>query len=90
MPPESRAAHGEKLLRNYFTDQNFQLVEQYRKLAETNEVSLSQFALSWVLNQSAVTSSIIGASKLHHVTDAVEISDWTWSEELLNTVNSLY
>ncbi|MDD1511583.1 aldo/keto reductase [Priestia megaterium] len=90
VPPESRAAHGEKLLRNYFTDQNFQLVEQYRKLAEKNEVSLSQFALSWVLNQPAVTSSIIGASKLHHVTDAVEISDWTWSEELLNTVNSLY
>ncbi|MCJ7990266.1 aldo/keto reductase [Priestia sp. OVS21] len=51
---------------------------------------MSQFALSWVLNQPAVTSSIIGASKLHHVTDAVEISDWTWSEELLNTVNSLY
>jgi aryl-alcohol dehydrogenase-like predicted oxidoreductase len=89
VPPESRAAHGEKLLKNYFTDRNFQLVDHYRVLAEKNEVSLSQFSLSWVLNQSRITSAIIGASKVHHVTDAVKISDWNWSPELLDEVNTL-
>ncbi|GGG05026.1 aldo/keto reductase [Paenibacillus abyssi] len=87
VPPESRAAHGEKLLKNYFTARNFSLVEQYRAIAERHEVSLSQFALSWVLNQPAVTSAIIGASKLHHVTEAVEISDWAWPADLIKEVN---
>ncbi len=86
-PPESRAAHGEKLLRKYFTDENFKKVDHYRSLAEQNRVSLSQFALSWVLNQPAVTSAIIGASKPHHVTDAAKISDWAWSEDLLHSVS---
>lgn len=88
-PPESRAAHGERLLKNYFTERNFELVDQYRALAEDNKVSLSQFALSWVLNQSAVTSAIIGASKVHHVTDAIKISDWKWSDELKHSVNQM-
>lgn len=87
VPAESRAARGERLIKNYFTDRNFQLVDQYRILADKNEVNLSQFALSWVLNQPIVTSAIIGASKVHHVTDAVKISDWKWSEELLAEVN---
>jgi 1-deoxyxylulose-5-phosphate synthase len=89
LPAESRAARGEKLIKNYFTDRNFQLVDQYRKIAEKQDVSLSQFALSWVLNQPIVTSAIIGASKLNHVTDAVEISDWRWSKELLHEVDQV-
>ncbi|UZJ77670.1 aldo/keto reductase [Fictibacillus sp. KU28468] len=89
VPEESRAAKGERLIQNYFTPRNFELVSQYRQLAEKNKVSLSQFALSWVLNQPAVTSAIVGASKVHHVTDAVKISDWRWSEELLQKVNEI-
>jgi 1-deoxyxylulose-5-phosphate synthase len=88
-PPESRAAHGERLLKQYFKDRNFELVNQYRILAEKHDVSLSQFALSWVLNQPAVTSAIVGASKVYHVTDAAAISDWQWSVELLSAVDAI-
>lgn len=89
LPPESRAAHGEKLLRNYFSERNFKLVEQYSKLAEENNVSLSQFSMAWVLNQPVVKSAIIGASKPYHVTDAVKIIDWEWSEELKKEVDEI-
>ncbi|MDN4074023.1 aldo/keto reductase [Fictibacillus terranigra] len=89
VPAESRAAKGERLIQNYFTPRNFELVREYREMAERNEVSLSQFALSWVLNQPAVTSAIVGASKVHHVTDAVKISDWRWTEDMLEEVNRL-
>ena len=88
-PPESRAAHGERLIKNYFTERNFQLVNEYRALAEANGVNLSQFALAWVLNQPAVTSALIGASKVSHLTDAVQISDWKWDEKLKEQVDSL-
>ncbi|MGG1575458.1 aldo/keto reductase [Fictibacillus sp. NRS-1165] len=87
VPAESRAAKGERLIQNYFTPRNFELVSLYRQLSEKNEVSLSQFALSWVLNQPAITAAIVGASKVHHVTDAVKISDWRWTEDMLEEVN---
>ncbi|SNX69958.1 aryl-alcohol dehydrogenase-like predicted oxidoreductase [Bacillus oleivorans] len=89
IPPESRAAHGERLIKNYFTERNFQLVNGYRALAEANGINLSQFALAWVLNQPAVTSALIGASKVSHITDAVQVSNWKWPEGLMEQVDSL-
>ncbi|WP_102349274.1 aldo/keto reductase [Bacillus sp. Marseille-P3661] len=89
-PPESRAAHGEAKLQELLSQRNFDLIEKIRTIAEKTEMSMSQFALSWVLNQPIVTSAIVGASKMHHVTDAVEISDFIWSEELSEEINSIY
>ncbi|SFC51735.1 Predicted oxidoreductase [Bacillus sp. OV322] len=86
-PAESRAAHGEQLLKKYFTSENFKKVEHYREIAEKNEVSLSQLALSWVLNQDAVTSAIIGATKIHHVTEAAEICDCKWNQDMLDEID---
>ncbi|OIJ14553.1 aldo/keto reductase [Anaerobacillus arseniciselenatis] len=83
VPDDSRAAHGEKRLFKLFSERNFELVEQYKDLANRVEITLSQFALSWVLNQRVVTSAIIGATKVSHVTDAVEVSDLQLPEELL-------
>jgi 1-deoxyxylulose-5-phosphate synthase len=87
VPAESRMARGERLIKGYFTERNFQLVDYYHRLAEKNEVSLSQFALSWVLNQPVVTSAIIGASKVYHVTDAAAISDFKFTKDLLEEMS---
>ncbi|TWT25089.1 aldo/keto reductase [Planomicrobium sp. CPCC 101110] len=89
LPEDSRAAKGEQLIQNYFTDENFERVERYKGMAEEYGVNLSQFSLSWILNQPAVTSAIVGASKLHHVTDAVQISDWEWTENLQKQAASI-
>lgn len=86
LPEESRAAKGEQLIQHYFTDENFERITKYRQLAEQQKVNLSQFSLAWILNQPAVTSAIVGASKPHHVTDAVAISDWKWPQELAEAV----
>ena len=87
LPEGSRAAQGEQLIQNYFTDVNFGRVAAYKQLAEEHDVNLSQFSLAWILNQQAVTSALVGASKPSHVTDAVQISDWKWSGELMERVN---
>ena len=89
LPEGSRAAKGEQLIQNYFTDSNFERVAKYHQLAEEQGVNLSQFSLSWILNQPAVTSALVGASKPYHVTDAVEISNWKWTDELKERVNTL-
>ncbi len=41
------------------------------KLAEKHGVSRAQIATAWILQKSAVTAPIIGASKAKHLTDAV-------------------
>lgn len=88
-PPESRAAAGETRLKALFTERNFRLVEKLKVVAEKNTVSLSQLALSWVLNQNRVTSAIVGASKVHHVKDAAAVSNWVWTEALLKEVDDI-
>ncbi|MDN7246517.1 aldo/keto reductase [Planococcus shenhongbingii] len=89
LPEESRAAKGEQLIQHYFTDANFERIDKYKQLAEEQGVNLSQFSLAWILNQPAVTSAIVGASKPQHVTEAVNISDWKWPHELNEAVKLL-
>lgn len=89
VPADSRAAHGETRLLNLFSERNFKLVEQYKELATKYAMSLSQFALTWVLNQPTVTSAIIGATKVSHVTDAVEVSDFKFTKEILKEIDEI-
>ena len=89
VPEGSRAARGERLIQNYFKDENFAKLEAYKQAAEEHDVNLSQFSLAWILNQPAVTSAIVGASNPYHVTDAAKISDWQWTDELKQRVNLL-
>ncbi|WP_100488283.1 aldo/keto reductase [Sporolactobacillus pectinivorans] len=88
-PAGSRAANGEKLIFQYINDDNFKRVAKYQEIAKRYEKKMPQFALSWILNQPAVTTAILGASKVQHVTDAAAISDWKWDTELIQEVNNI-
>jgi aryl-alcohol dehydrogenase-like predicted oxidoreductase len=45
-------------------ERGFQLVEQMRSIAERHGVSVAQVALAWLLTKDAVTSILMGATKL--------------------------
>ena len=47
------------------------MVERVAKVAGDKGLPMSQIALAWVLHQDVVTAPIIGASKPHHLEDAV-------------------
>ncbi|WP_433516786.1 aldo/keto reductase [Nonomuraea sp. CA-143628] len=47
------------------------IAEQVGAIAEARGVSRTQIALAWLLHRPAVTSPIIGATKLQHLDDAV-------------------
>lgn len=88
-PEGSRAANGEKLIYRYFNEENFKRMSQYEKIAQRYDKNISQFALAWVLNQPAVTSAIVGASKAKHIADAVEVCGWKWDQQLLEEVRGI-
>jgi len=52
-------------------DADKKVVEAVAKLAEARGVPRAQIALAWMLHKSVVTSPIIGATKPHHLEDAV-------------------
>lgn len=64
--------YGHKL---YYRPSDFQVVDRVSQIAARRGVSNAQVALSWLLAQPVVTAPIIGASKMHHLEDAVAALD---------------
>jgi aryl-alcohol dehydrogenase-like predicted oxidoreductase len=60
-----------KTLYNDFQDSDRLVIEAVGKVAAARGVPRAQVALAWVLQKKGVTSPIVGASKVEHLTDAV-------------------
>ena len=54
-----------------YTDADFAVVDEVRAIAATRDIPPAQVALAWLLHQRGVSAPIVGATKLHHITDAV-------------------
>lgn len=54
-----------------FEQKDSTISQRLSEVAETHGVPMAQAALAWVLSKPAVTSPIIGATKPHHLDDAV-------------------
>ena len=77
IPQDSRASRSEQI---YLTEDNISQekvakVIQLNELAEQRGQSLAQMAVAWVLNNRAVTSAIIGASKVSQIENCVAALD---------------
>jgi aryl-alcohol dehydrogenase (NADP+) len=66
-----RARTDEFSPRLYYRDADHAVVEAVSQVAAGRGVPNMQVALAWVLSKSGVTAPIIGASKSHHIADAV-------------------
>src|SRR6202162_130980 len=69
----------------YYKEDDFHVVEQVTWLAKKRGVSNAQIALAWILHQPGVTSPIIGATKAHHIEDAVKATELKLSQEELDS-----
>jgi aryl-alcohol dehydrogenase (NADP+) len=65
----------------YYRDDDFAVAERLASLAERRGVPMAQLGLAWLLHQPAVTAPIIGASKPHHLEDAVAAVGLKLSDE---------
>ena len=52
-----------------FTEKNWEVLEVVRAIASEQNCSLSQVALAWLVSQAAVSSTLIGASKVSQLHD---------------------
>ncbi len=66
------------------------VAERVGAVAEGHGVGRAQVALAWVLQRPAVTAPIVGATKPHHLTDAVAAVDLVLGEEELAQLKAPY
>ncbi|MCU1477990.1 MAG: alcohol dehydrogenase [Subtercola sp.] len=71
-------------------DADHRVVDAVTQVAANRGVSQAQVALAWVRQQPAVTSPIVGATKQHHLDDAVASLAITLSTEELTALSAPY
>jgi aryl-alcohol dehydrogenase-like predicted oxidoreductase len=66
------------------------VVEKVAAIAAQRDVPRAQVALAWLLSKSAVTSPIVGATKPHHIDDAVAAIDLELSAQEIAELEEPY
>jgi 1-deoxyxylulose-5-phosphate synthase len=66
--------------RLYHQDADYQVLDRVTDLAKKRGVSNAQIALAWMLHKPGITAPIIGATKPHHLQEAVKALEVQLSE----------
>jgi aryl-alcohol dehydrogenase (NADP+) len=74
----------------YTRDADDRVVDCVEELAKQRGVPPAQIALAWLLHKPGVTAPIIGASKPHHLEDAVAALNVALSKEEIDKLESVY
>lgn len=79
-----------KTLYSHTEEADRQVVERVKAIAEKRGVPRAQVALAWVLQKETVTAPIIGATKLHHLEDAVAALSLELTQEEIANLEEPY
>ena len=74
----------------YYKEDDFEVVDHVTEIAKRHGVPNAQIALAWILHKPGVTAPIIGATKEHHIPDAVKGAEIKLSAEEIAYLESPY
>ncbi|MGH3154191.1 MAG: aldo/keto reductase [Streptosporangiaceae bacterium] len=74
----------------YNTESDFQVADRVAELAAARGVPPAQVALAWLLSRPGVTAPIVGATRLGHVTDALDALALTLTAEEVGSLEEPY
>ena len=91
-PPTERAKSDQFAQRLYSktVDIDKPIIDRVNELAKKRGIPPSQIALAWQFHKPVVTSPIIGATKPHHLDDAVAALSVELSDEEIRVLEELY
>ncbi len=65
-------AHTDDLIKaRYEREDNIAIIQRVSEVAEAHDIPMAQVSLAWMLSKLVVTAPIIGATKPHHLEDAI-------------------
>jgi 1-deoxyxylulose-5-phosphate synthase len=82
-------AYGKKLYSGT-EDLDKQVVDCVGEIAKARGISRAETALAWLLHKPAVTAPIVGATKLHHLEEAVAAMDVKLSDAEIDALEAPY
>ncbi len=89
-PPEgSRGAHEERFRETYLTDENFDVLEVVREVADEYDASPVQISLAWLLKHPAVTAPVIGPRTVDQLESNFDAADIDLSTEAFERLNEV-
>jgi 1-deoxyxylulose-5-phosphate synthase len=71
-------------------DSDQRVIERVRTLAAAHGVPLARIALAWLLHKPGITAPIVGASKPHHLDDALAALTLELTPEEIATLEEPY
>jgi len=74
----------------YYDDSDFAVADRAAQIAGRRGAQPAQIALAWLLSKPGVTSPIVGASKPHHLEEAVGALDLRLDEEEMRFLEECY
>lgn len=74
----------------YYRDDDFVIVERLGQVAQKRGIKPMQIALAWMLNKPEITSPIIGATKSHHLPEAVAALDTKLTPDEIKSLEEPY
>ena len=74
-------AGSDPLAEEMYGNDDFDVVDTVRALAAERGLPPAQIALAWLLGKPAVTAPIVGATKLHHLQDAIAAVEVTLNQD---------
>jgi aryl-alcohol dehydrogenase-like predicted oxidoreductase len=83
----------DEVLKSLYTkavDTDREIVDAVARIAEQRGVPRAQVALAWVASRSAVSAPIVGATKPHHLTDAVAALDIRLTSDEVDALEAPY
>jgi len=85
-----RAKTDEYSRKQYYRPQDFTIVDRVTEIAKKRGINNAQVALAWVLQQPGITAPIVGATKPHHLDDALAALDIRLDEAELKLLDAAY
>ena len=76
--------------RLYYQESDYQVVDRVIDLAKKRGISSAQIALAWMLHKPGITSPIIGATKPHHLEEAVKALEVQLTQEEIGYLEEPY
>ena len=76
--------------RSFDLDIDRPVVDAVQQVAEARGVPMAQVALAWVLSKPVVSAPIVGATKAHHLADAVAALDLALTEDEIRRMEEPY
>ena len=80
----------DKIVQSFDSPVDEPVVNAVQQIAEARGVTMAQVALAWVLNNPGVSAPIVGATKPHHLPEAVAALDLQLTADEVQTLEAPY